>query len=162
MSESRAIVTGSFDPITLGHLEIIKYASERYDIVYVVALINDKKKYMFTMEQKRRLIEITTKSFSNVIVDSYEGLTADYMHSHNIYNIVRGARNEADVLYENELALAMKGFDLRFETEIVRLDGRYDSLSSTIVRSKILNGESIDGLVHRDAIIEIKKMLEQK
>lgn len=162
MSESRAIVTGSFDPITLGHLEIIKYASERYDIVYVVALINDKKKYMFTMEQKRRLIEITTKDFPNVIVDSYDGLTADYMHLHNIYNIVRGARNEADVLYENELASAMKAFDSRFETEIVKLNGEYDSLSSTIVRSRIAGGESIEGLVHKDAVTEIKKMLEQK
>ena len=139
MIESKAIVTGSFDPITLGHLEIVKYASEKYDTVYVVALINENKEYMFTMEQKKRLLEISTKDFSNVIVDAYSGMTADYMHDHSIYKIIRGVRNKTDESYENELALAMQKFDSRFETEIVKLNGKYDDLSSTLVRKRIIS-----------------------
>lgn len=161
MTESKAIVTGSFDPITLGHLEIVKYASEKYDTVYVVALINENKEYMFTMEQKKRLLEISTKDFSNVIVDAYSGMTADYMHDHSIYKIIRGVRNKTDESYENELALAMQKFDSRFETEIVKLNGKYYDLSSTLVRKRIMNKESINGLVHDDAVVEIAKMLEQ-
>ena len=65
----KAIVTGSFDPITIGHMELVKYASERYDTVYVVALVNAEKEYMFTMEQKKRLIELSVSKFSNVIAD---------------------------------------------------------------------------------------------
>ena len=66
----KAIVTGSFDPITLGHIELIKYACEKYDEVYVVALVNEEKEYMFTMEQKKKLIELSIQGFKNAIADA--------------------------------------------------------------------------------------------
>ena len=78
----KAIVTGSFDPFTLGHLEIVRYACSKFDTVYVVALINETKEYMFTLEERKKIIELSTLNFENVIVDAYDGLTSDYMHKH--------------------------------------------------------------------------------
>ena len=95
----KVIVTGSFDPITLGHLEIIKYASEKYDEVYVVALNNEKKSYMFTLNERKELIRLSVEELPNVVVDAYSGMTADYMHEHGINLIVRGVRNSTDEEY---------------------------------------------------------------
>lgn len=155
----KAIVTGSFDPITVGHMELVKYASAKYDEVYVVALVNENKEYMFTMEQKKRLIELSVSKYPNVVADAYVGMTADYMHSKGITNIIRGIRNEEDKVYELSLASKMKGFDDRFETELVFCDEKYSYISSTLVRNKIEKNESIAGLVPKEALEEIKLIL---
>ena len=78
-----AIVTGSFDPMTIGHCELVRLASEKFDKVYVVALVNANKKHMFTLEQRKDIIELSVREFKNVIADAYDGLTADYMHKMN-------------------------------------------------------------------------------
>ncbi len=148
----KAIVTGSFDPITLGHIELIKYASRKYDQVYVVALVNENKEYMFTMEQKKALIQKATKEFHNVIADAYVGLTADYMHKNGISHIVRGVRNEQDMAYEENLAQKMKEFDSDFATEIVSCEEKYANISSSNVREKIINNEPLDDMLPKEII----------
>ncbi len=150
----KAIVTGSFDPITLGHMEIIKYACEKYEQVYVVALVNEAKEYMFTMEQKKKLIELSIGKFKNAVADAYVGYTADYMHAHGITHIVRGVRNEKDLAYENNLAQIMKEFDPSFETEIIECKTEYAHISSTLVREMIASGKSLDGLLP-DEIVNV-------
>lgn len=155
----KAIVTGSFDPITLGHMELVKYASERYDTVYVVALVNPEKEYMFTMEQKKRLIELSVSKFSNVIADAYVGLTADYMQKHGITQIIRGIRNDKDKEYELNLANKMQEFDESFNTELVLCKAEYSHISSTLVRKCIKNSESLQGLVPNEIISEINQIL---
>lgn len=159
----KAIVTGSFDPITLGHMEIIKYASKKYDKVYVVALVNEAKEYMFTMEQKKHLIELAVSDYDNVIADAYVGMTADYMHKHGITQIVRGVRNEQDIEYEKDLAEKMKAFDSEFETEIVVCEEQFAQISSTEIRNRLKNDVSIDGLVPKSILNDVIKMyLENK
>ncbi len=155
----KAIVTGSFDPITLGHMELVRYASEKYDTVYVVALVNEKKEYMFTMEQKKRLIELCVKKYPNVIADAFSGMTADYMHDHGITDIIRGVRNEQDREYELVLAHKMKEFDASFNTEFVFCSKDFSHISSTLVRKKIGNNERLDGLVPDEIIEEIKLII---
>lgn len=150
----KAIVTGSFDPITLGHMEIIKYACEKYEQVYVVALVNEAKEYMFTMEQKKKLIELSIGKFKNAVADAYVGYTADYMHEHGITHIVRGVRNEKDLAYEKNLAQIMKDFDSSFETEIIECKTEYAHISSTLVREMIASGKSLDGLLP-DEIVNV-------
>ena len=157
----KAIVTGSFDPITLGHMEIIKYASERYEQVYVVALVNEAKEYMFTMEQKKALIEKAVSGFKNVVADAYVGLTADYMHAHGITQIVRGVRNEQDMAYENDLAQKMKEFDQSFNTEIIRCKDEYADISSTLVREKLESRESLEHLVPSGIIDLMEKFYSE-
>ena len=155
----KAIVTGSFDPITLGHMEIIKYASERYEQVYVVALVNEAKEYMFAMEQKKALIEKAVSGFKNVVADAYVGWTADYMHAHGITQIVRGVRNEQDMAYENDLAQKMKEFDPSFNTEIIRCKDEYAEVSSTAVREALNDGKDVEKLLPREIIPLVKGML---
>ena len=154
----KAIVTGSFDPITLGHLEIIKYACEKYDQVYVVALINETKEYMFTMEQKKKLIALAISGFENAVADAYIGLTADYMHRNGITRIVRGVRNETDLAYEKELAKKMKDFDPSFDTEIIKCKEEYKNVSSTAVRESIREGKNLENYLPISIISDAKEM----
>ncbi|MBQ8145307.1 MAG: pantetheine-phosphate adenylyltransferase [Clostridia bacterium] len=158
----KAIVTGSFDPITIGHMELVKHASSNYDTVYVVALVNEKKEYMFTMEQKKRLIELSVSKFPNVIADAYVGMTADYMQKHGITQIIRGVRNEKDREYELVLAAKMKEFDESFNTELVLCKDELAHISSTLVRKKIENDERLDGLVPNEIVDEIRILLGKK
>ncbi len=154
----KAIVTGSFDPITLGHLELIKYACEKYDQVYVVALVNEAKEYMFTMEQKKKLIELAVSDFKNAIADAYVGLTVDYMHNNGITHIIRGVRNEQDIEYEKILAEKMKEFDSSFKTEIIMCNAEYANISSTAVRKSLKSAENLEAFLPNKIISPIKQM----
>lgn len=153
----KAIVTGSFDPFTLGHLEIVRYATYKYDTVYVVALNNEEKSYMFTLEERKRIIELSVSGINNVVVDAYDGLTADYMNKNGITHIVRGIRNEQDKEYEIKLATKMKEFNPNFETELVACCDELKGVSSTETKKRIENGQPLNGILHEKAILEIEK-----
>ncbi|MBE6663057.1 MAG: pantetheine-phosphate adenylyltransferase [Ruminococcaceae bacterium] len=153
----KAIVTGSFDPFTLGHLEIVKYALTKYDTVYVVALNNEEKSYMFSLEERKRIIELSVLGLNNVIVDAYTGLTADYMNERGITHIVRGVRNEQDRAYEICLANKMKEFNPKFETELVECSDEFKEISSTEARKKIENNQSLNHILHKNVIDKRKK-----
>lgn len=152
-----AIVTGSFDPFTLGHLRLVEYAVSKYDKVYVVALINKDKSYMFSLEEKKKIIELSISGISNVVADAYDGLTADYMHAHDLTVIVRGIRNKEDDAYEKRLAEAMSSFDSRFKTDFYYINNDDIDISSSEVRKRLSENKSIVGLVHDDAIVTIEK-----
>ena len=151
----KAIVTGSFDPFTLGHLEIVKNALSKYDTVYVVALNNEEKSYMFTLEERKRIIELSVSGLDNVVVDAYDGLTADYMNKNGITHIVRGIRGEQDKEYEIKLANKMKEFNPNFVTELVVCPEKLKNVSSTEARNRIKNNNSLDGILHKNVTLEI-------
>ena len=153
----KAIVTGSFDPFTLGHLEIVRYATYKYDTVYVVALNNEEKSYMFNLEERKRIIELSVSGINNVVVDAYDGVTADYMNEKGITHIVRGIRNEQDKEYEIKLATKMKEFNPNFETELVACCDELKGVSSTEAKKRIENGQPLNGILHEKAILEIEK-----
>lgn len=153
-----AIVTGSFDPMTIGHCELVRLASKKFDKVYVVALVNADKKHMFSLEQRKQIIELSVGDIENVIADAYEGLTVDYMHKMNITQIVRGIKNDREREYETNLARAMKEYDNKFETTFLKCDEKYSEISSTLVRSLLNNGESIKEYVHENAREKIIEM----
>lgn len=153
----KAIVTGSFDPITLGHIDLVKMACERFEQVFVVALNNETKEYMFNLDERKKLIEVSLKGVSNVIIDAYDGYTSDYMHKNGITYIVRGIRNETDKEYEKKLAEIMKSFDEKFETVFYDCSDEYKDLSSTLVKERIKKNLQLEGFLHPDAILLIKK-----
>lgn len=154
----KAIVTGSFDPFTLGHLEIVKEALKKYDTVYVVALNNEEKSYMFSPSERKAIIEKSTAELDGVIVDAYSGLTADYMNKNGITHIVRGVRNEDDRAYEITLASKMQEFNPSFQTELIPCNQSLSSVSSTTARQKLREGVSLDGILHPKAIEFIQKL----
>lgn len=148
----KAIVTGSFDPFTLGHLEIVKEALKKYDEVYVVALNNEQKTYMFSLSERKAIVEKSTEDLGGVIADAYSGLTADYMNQNGITNIVRGVRNEEDRAYEVRLAEKMQEFNASFHTELIPCNPNLSSVSSTTARQRIREGTPLSGILHPQAI----------
>ena len=151
----KAIVTGSFDPITIGHIDLIKKASKEYDTVYVVALVNSSKKSMFSLDERKEIMVLSLSDIENVIVDAYDGLTVDYMHLHGIKNIIRCIRTESDRVYEQELAKAMKEYDSDFNTVFIQANERLAEISSTKVRELLSNDKPIDNYVHKNALSTI-------
>ncbi len=141
-----AILPGSYDPVTLGHVDIIRRAAEEYSGVYVVAFINPEKHYRFTPEERVEMLRLATRDIPGVTVDYSEGLVIDYMREHNIDLIVKGYRNGADLSYERDMAewnLAHGGY----ATRLIECRDGYGHISSTEVRRALDDGEPTDGLL---------------
>ncbi|SFN93237.1 Phosphopantetheine adenylyltransferase [Bizionia echini] len=134
----KAVFPGSFDPITLGHYDIIKRAIKLFDEVIVAIGVNADKKYMFTLEERMRFIEESFAGEPKVKVVSYEGLTVDFCQKNNVDFILRGLRNPAD--FEFEKAIAHTNRDLApIETVFLLTAANTSYISSSIVRDVIRN-----------------------
>jgi pantetheine-phosphate adenylyltransferase len=134
------ILPGSYDPVTKGHLDVIRRAAEIYDEVYVVAFTNPNKTYTFSVEDRVRMLMLATDELDNVRVSYSNGLVIDYMREHGIKKIIKGYRNEADLAYEKEMA----EWNLKnggYETELWRAEQKYEKISSTVAREMIEGGE---------------------
>ena len=154
---SAAIVPGSYDPVTLGHLDIIRRAAEKYDEVYAVVFINPKKQYTFSLEDRVRMLALATDELSNVLVSYSTGFVIDYMREHGIEKIVKGYRNETDLEYEKIQArwnLEHGGY----ETELLPASVEYISLSSTLAREKIAEGEALTDTLPASVAEYIKRL----
>ncbi|MBQ9744417.1 MAG: pantetheine-phosphate adenylyltransferase [Clostridia bacterium] len=158
----KAIMTGSFDPITVGHMEIIKKACQFFDEFYVVALINSEKEYTFTLEEKKEIMKLALSDIPNIKVDAYDGLTVNYMHEHGIDKIIRGIRSTSDEEYEKKLANIMKSYDSSFETIFIRSHGEMKNVSSSLVKDKLSRGEDISALIPPMAYDKIMEFYESK
>ena len=143
------IMPGSYDPVTLGHAEMIRHVAEREDEVYVVIFSNPNKEYMFSLEDRVAMLMLATEDLDNVFVSYSLGYVVDYMREHDIERIVKGYRTELDLPWEKVQA----EYNLKhggFETELIKCDEKHANISSTLVREKIKRGESLDGLVLRN------------
>ena len=131
-----AVFPGSFDPITLGHYDIVERATPLFDKIIIAIGQNSQKKYMFSLEQRMEFIKKTFEKFPNVEVDHFEGLTIDYCHSKNVNFILRGLRNPAD--FEFEKAIAQTNRELtqenKIETIFLLTSASKSFISSSIVR----------------------------
>lgn len=151
MNKTRVILPGSYDPVTIGHLDIIKRAAEKYDEVYVVVFINPDKEYAFSLEERVKMLIIATEEFSNVIVSYSLGLVIDYMREHGIEKIIKGYRNETDLAYEQMQA----DWNLKhggYETELWLSSPEYSAVSSTAAREAIKSGAPLGDLLARGVI----------
>ncbi len=140
------ILPGSYDPVTVGHLEIIKRASEKYDEVYVVVFVNEAKEYTFSLEDRVCMLQLATDELDNVLVSFSLGRVVDYMREHGIEKIVKGYRTDADLPWEMEQAAYNKKHG-GFETELIKCDAAYEGVSSTAVREGLKSGEDISHLL---------------
>ena len=135
----RAIFPGSFDPLTLGHCEIIEKATQVFDQVIVSVGNNSQKKYMFSLEQRLNFISSEFKNNPLVLVEKYYGLTAQFSKTKNIKHIVRGLRNPADFEFEKQIALFNKSLK-DIETIFLLSSPNNAFISSSMVREIIANG----------------------
>ncbi len=134
-----AVFPGSFDPITLGHYDIVERAAPLFDKIIIAIGQNSQKKYMFSLDQRKEFIEKTFENFPNVEVDHFEGLTIDYCLAKNVKFILRGLRNPAD--FEFEKAIAQTNRELtkenQLETIFLLTSAGKSFISSSIVREII-------------------------
>jgi pantetheine-phosphate adenylyltransferase len=142
----RAICPGSFDPVTLGHLDIIGRASRIYDEVVIGVLVNQSKRGLFSVDERMRLLEEATKEYGNVRIDSFAGLLVDYCRAHDIPVIVRGLRAISD--FDYELQMAQMNRDLAaVETMFMATNPLFSFLSSSLVKEVALHGGDVSKLV---------------
>ncbi|MHA6696999.1 pantetheine-phosphate adenylyltransferase [Chryseobacterium sp. A301] len=134
-----AVFPGSFDPITLGHFDIVERAAPLFDKIIIAIGQNSQKKYMFSLEQRKEFIRNTFKDFPNVEVDNFEGLTIDYCRSKNVNFILRGLRNPADFEFEKAIAQTNRTLtqDNKIETIFLLTSSGKSFISSSIVREII-------------------------
>jgi len=141
-----AVFPGSFDPITLGHVDIIHRALPLFDEIIIAIGTNAAKKYMWTQEERKAFIENAFAELPNIKVKTYEGLTADFCKTEGAQYILRGLRNTTDFNYEQSIAQAndkVNGVDSVF----LICSPEYSHISSSIVRDIARNGGDIKSLV---------------
>lgn len=133
---NRAVCTGSFDPITVGHMDIFKRASKLVDELIICIFHNVRKKSFLDVETRVELIRESLIEFKieNARVDSFSGLVTDYLHRENINVIIRGIRSSAELQYETNEADVIKSLDPTIETVFLLTDPQYSFVSSSMVR----------------------------
>jgi len=149
----RAIFPGSFDPITLGHYDIIERGVKLFDEVIVAIGVNASKKYMFSLEERKRFIEDAFKHEPKITVVTYKGLTVDFCKKNDVKFILRGLRNPAD--FEFEKAIAHTNRDLApIETVFLLTAASTSYIASSIVRDVIRNNGDYTKLVPKSVRVK--------
>lgn len=142
-----AVFPGSFDPITLGHLSVIRRALPLFDQIIVAIGINSEKKSMFSLEQRKAWISEIFDQDSGVVVASYSGLTIDFCKQSHARFLLRGLRSGGDFEFESSIAQVNKKLAPEVETVFLLTDSEYAPISSSIVRDVIRHGGDIRKLV---------------
>lgn len=155
-----AVVPGSFDPVTYGHLDIIKRGASVFDEIRVVVLNNSSKKPLFTIEERMDLIRQVTKTLPNVHVDSFSGLLVEYAKNVNAHAIVRGLRAVSDFEYEMQITSMNRVLDENIETFFIMTNNQYSFLSSSIVKEVAKYGGDISELVPKQVELALKEKYE--
>ncbi len=154
-----AICPGSFDPITLGHLDIIRRASEIFPRVIVAVMVNAKKKGLFSVEERVELISRAVKDLPNVTVESSSALLAQWTAEKGDCVVVKGLRAISDFESEFQMALINRKLNPRLETVFLPTSEEYLYLSSSIVREVCSLGGDISELVPAEILEDVKQKL---
>ena len=156
---SLAIVPGSFDPMTMGHLDLVMKALKRYDEVVVAVMINSAKRYLFDMETRVEIAKRTVAHLPQVRVVSEKGMLIDLFDKLGADAVCKGWRNQEDYAYEVRMADWNRDHNPNFRTELIRSRGEFETLSSTDVRKKLERGEIPQGFVHPNALELVNRKL---
>ena len=157
MAKARvAVYPGVFDPVTLGHLDIIRRGAALFDRLIVAVASETDKQPLFTTDERARMLRETTAEIKNVAVDTYEGLTVDFVRKHGASVILRGLRQHSDFEYEYQLALTNRAI-AAIETVFVMADEKVAYISSRLVREVAALGGDISPLVPPNVAKAIRK-----
>jgi len=131
----KVIYPGTFDPVTYGHIDVIKRATELFEFVIVTVAINPGKKPLFTTEERESMLKESLKEFTNVSVDSFDGLVVDHAKSVGATGIIRGLRAVSDFEYEFQMALMNRKLAKDIATIFLMPHEKFTYLNSTIIRN---------------------------
>ena len=156
----KALYPGSFDPISNGHLDIIKRASKLFDELHIVVSHNINKKNTFTVEERVNMIKTVCKDIKNVKVTSYDGLIVKYALDNSIPVIIRGLRNYSD--YESEFQLSQYNFDISNKVETILFMPRTTNqfISSSAIKEMVTFGVDISKYVPKELVEQITNKLK--
>lgn len=155
----KCMVTGSFDPFTKGHLDMVRRACKLFDKVYIAILVNPSKKYLFNVEDRIAIIRKTCEGLENIAVISYAGLTINIAHELDVDCLIRGIRSESDLDYEIEMSeynLGEGGVDT-----VCFLSNKMSFISSTEVRRRIVAKEPLEGFIADNSIDLVEELYER-
>ena len=162
MNDIIAVCPGSFDPVTVGHIDIISRAAQMFSEVVVVVMHNPSKSASFTVEERVEMIELATADLKNVRVDSFEGLLADYTKKIGAGAIVKGLRAMSDFEYEFQMALTNKKLNPNTETVFLTTRAENMYLSSSMVKQIGSMGGDISDFVPKSLAEKIVERLKNQ
>ena len=157
-----AVYPGSFDPITLGHLNLIKRASKVFDKLIVCVMVNSVKSPLFTNEERVEQIKRVTARFDNVDVDSWDGLVAEYAREKGAVAVVRGLRALSDYEKECQMAIINKKINPDLETFFLAASEKYMYLSSSAVKEMAAFGADLTEFAPRELIDAIEERVTRR
>jgi pantetheine-phosphate adenylyltransferase len=153
----KVLYPGTFDPITYGHIDIIKRARDLFDSVIVTIAVNPSKDPLFTLEERLTLIKESITGFNNITVDSFDGLLVDYAKKSGATGIIRGLRAVSDFEYEFQMALMNRKLADEISTIFLMPHEKYTYLNSSIVRNLASLGADISDFVPKAVQDALKK-----
>jgi len=152
----KALFPGSFDPITIGHVEIVERCCDLFDQIIVAIGTNSHKKYFFSLEDRLEMLRRSFKSYDHVVTGSYDGLTVDYASQQGAGYLLRGLRSDTDLSYERPIELINKHLSPDIETVYIFSRPIHVHISSTLVREVIKYQGKVEGLVPDEIVDYIK------
>lgn len=154
----KALYTGSFDPMTNGHLDIIARASKMFDELTVGVIVNPNKNPLFSTEERVDMIKEVTADLPNVKVESFAGLLADYVNRNQFDAVVRGLRATSDFEYEIQMAqMNACLFDSGIESVFLMTSPKYSFISSSMIKEVVSLNGCVDGLVPEIILDKIRE-----
>lgn len=162
MKNKKGVFPGSFDPITLGHIDIIHQSLELFEHIVIGIGINESKNHMFNIEERKDFINLIFKKNNRVSIKEYSGLTIDFCKQEKAQHIIRGIRNTIDFEYEKSIALANYELNSSINTILIPAKKEHIFISSSLVREIIIH----KGILKKELqkfipLIMIKKILNQ-
>ncbi len=159
----KAVYPGSFDPVTVGHIDIIKKAASHFDEITVAVMINYSKQPVFTIDERVGMLEkiVKAEGLENVSIDHFEGLLAEYVRKNDLHTIVKGLRAVSDFEYEFQMALANKRLNKEADTVFFIADEPNLYVSSGIIRDIGKHGGDISSFVSPCILKEVSERLKE-
>ena len=157
-----AIYPGSFDPVTNGHLDIVKRGLKLFDKIIVTILYNPGKETLFTVDERLDMLQISMKNLSNVEIDRFDGLLVDYAAKRKADAILRGMRAVSDFEYEFQMALMNRRLNREIQTVFLMTGLRWIFTSSSIIKEAARFGGNIEGMVPSTVLKRIKEKFQKQ
>ena len=156
----RAVLPGTYDPFTNGHLDLLLRGLGIFDEVIIAVAPSHKKKPAFTIEERLRLIRDAVEGIKGTKVESFEGLLVDYVRQAGAGAIIRGLRAVSDFEYEFQMALMNRSLDSRVETVFLMPSAEYTFLTSSVIKEVAFYGGCVRGLVPKNVEQALKKKIQ--